>query len=206
MSVMVIDYGLGNLRSVKRAFEECGANVFISDAPKDMKNASHVVLPGVGAYYDGMKNLHEKHWVDQLHEMAEKGMPIIGICLGMQLLASKGYEGGFETLGLDLIGGEVRRLIPDIQDERIPHVGWNSIWIKHGHPLINNIQDGSDFYFVHSYHFNPHASSSVIATTDYCGQFVSIVYRNNIYGVQFHPEKSHKVGFQLIRNFLQISF
>lgn len=204
MSVLIIDYGMGNLGSVKRAFEECGAQVFISSEPQELKSATHIVLPGVGAFNDGMSNLFQRGWVPEIKEAALKDkIPMLGICLGMQLLADKGYEGG-ETSGLGLVPGEVRLLEPDPPATRIPHIGWNEVYKTKQSSLLSNIPDGTDFYFVHSYHFRASNREHVIATTPYCGGFVSAVMLNNVFGVQFHPEKSSRPGFQLIKNFLQI--
>lgn len=201
-SALIIDYGMGNLQSVKRAFEECGARAFISDNPKEVKSATHIVLPGVGSFCDGMKNLEKAGWPDALrHETRENEIPLLGICLGMQLLADKGNEGG-ETFGLGLIPGDVRKFKPDGRDIRIPHMGWNEIYPIDREPLFYEISGGTDFYFVHSYHFEPVDVKHAIAKTPYCGNFTSAVRKKNVSGVQFHPEKSHKAGFQVIRNFL----
>jgi len=205
MSVMIIDYGMGNLKSVKRAFEECGASVFVSDDPKDLKEASHIVLPGVGSFADAMKYIREKNWIEEIKKaVSEDGIPLLGICLGMQLLASKGYENG-ENDGLGLIKGEVKRFIPVSEEVRIPHVGWNEIEKQQEDPLLNDIPNGTDFYFVHSYYFDAEDEKDVLAKTPYNGGFSSIVRNGNVMGTQFHPEKSQKYGFQLIKNFLEVS-
>jgi len=201
---LIVDYGMGNLGSVKRAFEECGTDVFISDNPDDCEMADHIVLPGVGAFADGMAALTTAGWVDALHVATQQdNIPLLGICLGMQLLADKGFEGG-ETVGLGLIPGEVRRLVAVTSETRIPHVGWNEV--NHGgkHPLFTGIPTGVDFYFVHSYHFVTANDDDTLAVTPYCGSFVSAVARNTVYGTQFHPEKSSRAGFQLIRNFMAL--
>jgi len=202
MSVMIIDYGMSNLGSIRRALEICGANVFISDNPKDVTKADKLVLPGVGAFTDGMKNLIENGWKVALQEeVIGNKIPILGICLGMQLLASTGTE-GFETEGLGLIDGKVVKFEQTDKNERIPHVGWNEIHYHQPSPLFNNILDKTDYYFVHSYHFVPKNQDHILATTPYCNHFVSIVGANHIFGVQFHPEKSQKPGFALLKNFL----
>lgn len=204
MGVLIVNYGMGNLGSVKRAFEECGADAFISDEPKDLESASYVVLPGVGSFSEGIANLLEREWVSAIrYAVLKDRIPMLGICLGMQLLADKGYEGE-ETEGLGLVPGEVRLLKKKSQDERIPHVGWNEAHVTNNNPLFCGIPDGTDFYFVHSYHFLPINQKYVIATTPYCGGFVSSVMSGNVFGVQFHPEKSSRYGFQLIQNFLKI--
>lgn len=202
MSTVIIDYGMGNLISVKRAFEECGANVSISDNPEDLLGASHIVLPGVGAFTDGMASLARNGWINAIRQAADNGeASILGICLGMQLLADFGEEGGGME-GLGLIPGRVVRLQPAQSDERIPHVGWNELSIEQTHNLLYGIPNHSDFYFVHSYHFKAEHPSDVLATTPYSGGFTSVVSRNQVMGVQFHPEKSQRTGFQLIKNFL----
>ncbi|MBF0589303.1 MAG: imidazole glycerol phosphate synthase subunit HisH [Magnetococcales bacterium] len=204
MSVCIIDYGIGNLGSVRRAFEECDAHeLFISRDPKDLAHAAHVVLPGVGAFRDGMQLLKNAGWVEPIRKATlEDGVPLLGICLGMQLLATTGSEGG-DVPGLDLIPGRVVRMTPTADDERIPHVGWNEVHpVDHTHPLLENIHAGSDFYFVHSFHMVPDQAKHAAATTPYCGGITSVLARDTIVGTQFHPEKSSRFGFQLIRNFL----
>lgn len=199
---LIVDYGMGNLGSVKRAFEECGADVFISDNPNDCDMADHIVLPGVGAFADGMASLSAGGWKAALRQATyEEQIPLLGICLGMQLLADKGFEGG-ETIGLGLIPGTVCRLIADLPTAQIPHVGWNEAYQEDEHPLFCRIPPGTDFYFVHSYHFVPENDGDILATTPYCGSFVSVVARGTVCGTQFHPEKSSRAGFQFIRNFL----
>lgn len=203
MSVVIIDYGMSNLGSIRRALEECGASIVVSDNPHDLKTADKIILPGVGAFGDGMKNLNEQGWTKIIkEEVLGNKIPILGICLGMQLLASKGYEGG-EFDGLNLIEGEVVKFTP-IADERIPHVGWNEIFKTKENVLFDGIENGSDFYFVHSYYFKTKNLEDVISTTPYCGTFASAVNRNNIFGTQFHPEKSIPLGFNVLKNFLSI--
>jgi glutamine amidotransferase len=193
---------MSNLGSVRRAFEECGADVTTSHDPADLNHAERIVLPGVGAFADGMANLNAAGWPDQLRKtLKNPDVQLLGICLGMQLLATKGFENG-ETFGLDLIPGEVVRLNPGKSEDRIPHVGWNEVHYDRPHPLTEGINNGTDFYFVHSYHFTVKDNSTSIATTPYCCGFTSVVGLKNVVGTQFHPEKSSRPGFQLIRNFL----
>lgn len=202
MATLIIDYGMGNLASVRRAFEECGANVFVSDDPADVKTSERLVLPGVGAFCDAMALLREKGWVEAIRRaVLEEGVPILGICLGMQLMAERGEEGG-ETDGLGLIPGVVIRLTPTI-GERIPHVGWNEVHIHQRHSIFDGISDNTDFYFVHSFHFVPSCSKHILAITPYCGGFTSVVEKGSAVGVQFHPEKSSMAGFKIIKNFLR---
>lgn len=204
MNVLIIDYGMSNLGSIKRSLEECGAIVKISDNPKDLCTATRIILPGVGAFSDGMKNLRNKGWIDPIkYEISNNQISILGICLGMQLLADRSYEGGdFEGLGL--IHGEVKKLDSPNKKERVPHMGWNEVYKLKTSPLLNNIPNGSDFYFVHSYHFVANNPDHVIASTPYCGEFASVVQMDNIMGTQFHPEKSQLYGFQLLKNFLAL--
>lgn len=202
MKTLVIDYGMGNLNSVRRAFEECGADVRISADPRDLDSAERIILPGVGAFADGMAHLHAGQWPGKLLAGLENPkVKLLGICLGMQLLADWGHEGS-RTRGLGLIPGEVLRLESANRDTRIPHAGWNEVAIARPDPLLKDIPDGTDFYFVHSYHFLPANPEHVLATTPYCGEFASVVGTGNVRGVQFHPEKSSRPGFQIIRNFL----
>lgn len=199
--VAVIDYGMSNLDSVVRALQECGADPFVAQGPADLDRASRIILPGVGTFADGMKNLRDRGYEGPLREQVLRNrIPFLGICLGMQLLAGRGDEGG-ETAGLGFIPGDVRRLDPGAARERIPHVGWNEV----DHPgtgLFCGLAPRCDFYFVHSFVVVPSSPADVLARTPYCGGFVSAVARENVSGVQFHPEKSQKAGFQVLRNFL----
>lgn len=207
MSVLIIDYGLCNLGSVKRAFEECGASAFISDNPREAEHASHLVLPGVGAFGDAMKNLVSAGWDAAIKKnVLQQNIPILGICLGMQMLAEKGFEGG-EHAGLGLISGEVIKIYNEHPGNtfRVPHIGWNEIKIQKEHPLLAEMEANTDFYFVHSYFFNASDKSDVLTTTSYGLDFPSVIGRKKIMGVQFHPEKSSRAGFRLIRNFLNIN-
>ena len=202
--VAIIDYGMGNLDSVSRAVEECGGAPLITNQKKDIENASLLILPGVGAFSEGMKNINQMGLSSVLFEQViDKKIPILGICLGMQLMARKGWEGG-ETEGLMWIEGDVKRLEPQGPNIRIPHVGWNEVIFNRNSPLFNGIPTGKDFYFIHSYHFCCKNELDVIGHTPYCGGFISAIQRENIFGVQFHPEKSQRLGFKIIKNFLSI--
>lgn len=203
MSVLIIDYGLGNLGSVARSLEKCGAEVLISDDPHALKQVDRAILPGVGAFADGMHNLRSRGWDTALQDWVAENMPLLGICLGMQLLADVGHEVK-TTQGLGLIAGEVCLL--DVSPaERLPHVGWNAVQFSRADPLFQNILTDNDFYFVHSFHFNVADPKHILGTTDYGKPFVSVVRRDNVFGVQFHPEKSSRPGFQLLKNFLQFT-
>lgn len=186
MKVLIIDYGMGNVGSVKRSLEECGAkNIVISHYESDFDDCTHAILPGVGAFANAMQNLHEGNLVKLIQKIAlQDKVPFLGICLGMQLLADKGYENS-PTEGLGIIPGEIIGLIPEEQ-ERVPHVGWNEIKMKKpDHPILKDIKNLSDFYFVHSYHFSAANAEDVIAETPYCKGFSSIVAKDNVIGVQF---------------------
>jgi imidazole glycerol-phosphate synthase subunit HisH len=203
MRVLIVDYGMGNLGSLRRSLEECGASVSISTNPADVTSSSHLIVPGVGAFPDAMRNLRERGWVPELEAAVKANVPLLGICLGMQLLAEKGYEGE-ETTGLGFVPGVVRRLEPASRDVRLPHVGWNEVHQVQEGPLFAGVRDRADFYFVHSYHFVTTRPEDVLTTTDYCGGFVSTVHAGTAFGVQFHPEKSSRAGFQVLRNFLKL--
>ena len=203
-NVVIVDYGLCNLDSITRAVEECGGKAKISDDPHDLRTATQIILPGVGAFPDAWRNLGERSLVEVMREQViGEGIPFLGICLGMQLMATHGHEGETSE-GLGWIDGEVVRLEPRGDDRRIPHIGWNNIELVRESPLFRGISPDRDFYFVHSYHLVCRDENQVVARTPYAGGFVSAVARDNIFGVQFHPEKSQKAGFQVLRNFLAV--
>lgn len=201
MSVVIVDYGMGNLGSVQRALEECGVSAEIASDPTAMARASHVVLPGVGAFGDAMARLASGGWIEPLRQLAAERVPLLGICLGMQLLADYGEEGGGHE-GLGLVPGRVVRLHPADLRERVPHVGWNEVCARRADPLLASIPPRTDFYFVHSYHFSLVDDQNAVAYTPYCGEFTSVVRAGSVTGTQFHPEKSSRAGLRLLRNFL----
>ncbi|MEJ6580842.1 MAG: imidazole glycerol phosphate synthase subunit HisH [Akkermansiaceae bacterium] len=202
MSTLIVDYGMGNLSSVKRALEEIGAPVYISGDPAEVKEATSIILPGVGAFGEGMVQLESTGLADALREHCAGGeIPLLGICLGMQLLADRGSEGG-DTKGLGLIPGTINRLQPQ-NEERLPHIGWNEAHPSEEHPMFTDIPSSTDFYFVHSFHFDQ-AENHTVATTPYAGGLSSVVALKKIWGVQFHPEKSSKAGLQLLHNFVSL--
>jgi glutamine amidotransferase len=203
MKVAIVDYGMGNLGSVRRALAELGVDAIIAGHPEQLAAADRLILPGVGSFSDGMALLTQGGWREAIrHQTLELGKPLLGICLGMQLLASRGSEGG-ETPGLDLIPGQVSRLDTLGCALHIPHVGWNAISRTDDDELFSGIPDGTDFYFVHSYAFRPTREEHTLAHTDYGIQVVAAVGTGNILGTQFHPEKSSKAGFRVLRNFLE---
>ena len=205
MKVAIVNYGMGNLNSVRRSFEEIGADVVVATHPSALYEVDKVVLPGVGAFSEGMKHLKDGGWVPALHDVVQiKKKPLLGICLGMQMLATTGYE-GVETSGLGFISGEVRRIDLLGCKERIPHMGWNEVHYRANNLMFENIPDSSDFYFVHSYAFVAANPDNLIATVNYGVELAAVVNDNNVFGCQFHPEKSSKTGRQMLRNFMGYS-
>jgi imidazole glycerol-phosphate synthase subunit HisH len=201
--VAIVDYGMCNLDSVRRAFEEVGAKPYVTDDPSELAQADRIVLPGVGAFPDAMANLRNRGLDDALTKhVVDDGTPFLGVCLGMQLLARSGTEVA-PTDGLGWIDADVVRLRPDATDVRIPHIGWNEVDALPDSPLFAGIPPCADFYFVHSFHMVCTDPADVLATTPYCGGFVSAVTDHNVYAVQFHPEKSQHHGLRLLRNFLE---
>ena len=199
--IVIIDYGLGNLFSVCNVFKLLGIKAIISSKPDDIKNAERLVLPGVGAFGDGILNL-KRLGLDRIltAEVIDKKKPFLGICLGLQLLADKGFEYG-EHQGLGLVHGEVRKLDTEKSGLKLPHIGWNSIQTVRSSPLLDNIQPDADFYFLNSYHLVCKNPNDLIATTFYGENVTAAIQRLNIFGVQFHPEKSQDNGLKLLENF-----
>jgi len=194
---------MGNLGSVRRALIEVGADPIIAEKPEELQAADRIILPGVGNFADGMENLTKGGWVEGLRENAKRGRPLLGICLGMQLLADFGAEGGGRA-GLGLISGKVQKIdIPDCSF-RIPHSGWNNIkLIGKSVGLFKGIPSETDFYFVHSFVFQPSKSENILATVNYGVPLTAAISSGSIFGTQFHPEKSSKSGLRLLRNFLE---
>jgi imidazole glycerol-phosphate synthase subunit HisH len=201
--VAIVNTGLSNVHSIARAIEECGASATVTQDPGDLKTATRIILPGVGAFPPAMAALTQSGMADAVREQVlGVGIPFLGICLGMQLLAKTGEEGR-STPGLDLIDGEVRKLEPQ-GDERVPHVGWNTVAFVRESPLFVGIDSDHDFYFVHSYALVAEHVEDVTATTDFGGGITAAVQRDLVFGVQFHPEKSQRVGFAVLKNFLAV--
>ena len=202
--VAIIHYGLGNLRSVENAFAYIGADVFIAETPADLADASHVVLPGVGAFGDGMANLRANGWDAAMHNHAViQQKPLLGICLGMQLLAERGTEYGDHT-GLGFIKGSVEKIIPTDDTIRIPHIGWNRVEFTPGVPMYAGLSAGDDYYFVHSYALKPENPAQITGICNHGIPFAASVADGAIWGAQFHPEKSQHAGLTLLRNFLRV--
>jgi len=204
MKIAIINYGMGNLASVHKAFQDIGSNPYIADHPDDLQESDRIVLPGVGAFSEGMQRLIEHNWVDAFHKAVSQGKPILGICLGMQMLASVGEEGG-DNAGLGIIPGKVRRLDTIGCSFRIPHVGWNEVNYTEENSLFNEIPDHSDFYFVHSFAYQLENKKHLVATVSYDVDFPVVIKKENVIGCQFHPEKSSKAGRKLLKNFLELS-
>lgn len=195
--IAVIDYGMGNLYSVSRALDRMGRQVRVTSDPQEIQGADGVILPGVGAFGNGMKELKERGWVDAIREVAlEKGTPLLGICLGMQLLFTGSEEHGYHQ-GLNLLAGHAVRFEGN---RNVPHMGWNGLRFNGPHPLLKGVGEGSG-YFAHSYHVLADNPEDVLAVTDYGGPVAAIVGRNNLFGMQFHPEKSGETGRLLLERF-----
>jgi imidazole glycerol-phosphate synthase subunit HisH len=195
----IIDYHLNNLRSVQKAFEKVGAESFISDNPDELRKAEKLVLPGVGAFGQAMENLRKLNLEPTVKEHVAKGNPLVGICLGMQLLFTKSFELG-EYDGLNFVDGEVK-MFPSVV--KIPHMGWNQVEMVKQSFLLKDVEEKSFVYFVHSYYVDP-KEDVTLTQTDYGLQFSSIIEKGNVFGMQFHPEKSQKTGLQLLKNFASI--
>ncbi|MFC4775691.1 imidazole glycerol phosphate synthase subunit HisH [Paenibacillus sp. GCM10023252] len=199
--IAIIDYGMGNLHSVSKAVERLGCEAVVTDDPRVILEADGAILPGVGAFGDAMDNLRQTELDEVTKAYAASGKPLLGICLGMQLLFSESEEHGRHE-GLSLLEGKVVRFQGDF---KVPHMGWNKLRVEQAaSPIFSGLEEGH-VYFVHSYHAKPEQSSDLLATTDYNGQVTAIVGRGNVYGMQFHPEKSGDLGMQLLGNFLNLT-
>ncbi len=198
-NICIIDYQMGNLRSVQKAFERVGQTAVITSDPDTLLQADKIVLPGVGAFGDAMRELNARDLVSPIRECIAQGKPFLGICLGLQLLFDVGYEGG-EHPGMGILPGRVVRF--DVPGEfKVPHMGWNELDIHRVNPLLQSVPDKSHVYFVHSYHVVPDDERLVAATADYPDPFCAMVWSDNIMATQFHPEKSQSVGLKLLENF-----
>ncbi len=230
--IVIIDYGMGNLRSVEKGFQKVGVDVTVTNSPGMVQKADAIVLPGVGAFKDCMRELASLELIDAVVDSIKQGKPYLGICLGLQVLFSESEEFG-KCRGLDVLRGEVKKFEFGRQDSKdlsfprrresreseldspvkpenddlgyqtlkVPHMGWNEIQIQKNNPLFDGIPDRSYFYFVHSFYVVPEDKSIIAATTDYGIEFTSSVWKDNVFSVQFHPEKSQAVGLQLLKNF-----
>ena len=201
--VAIIDYDAGNIKSVEKALQKLGQEVVITRDAETILNADHVILPGVGAFGDAMHNLKKYHMDEVIYQVVEKGIPFLGICLGLQLL----FERSDETPGVDGLGilkGEILR-IPDCDDLKIPHMGWNSLHFQNDGRLFQGLKEESYVYFVHSYYLKAVDESIVKATTEYSTHIHASVEQGNVFACQFHPEKSSDVGLQILKNFVELT-
>ena len=205
--IAIIDYGMGNLRSVQKGFEAVGAKAIVTSDSKKILSARSVVLPGVGAFKACMDNLEKFDLIDTVKQSVQRGKPFLGICLGLQLLFSQAEEFG-SVSGLDILKGKVVGFkdAPDSGEPlKIPHMGWNNVEVKPSHPLFDSVPNQSYFYFVHSYYVVPEDKATVATTTNYGGDFVSGIHHENIHAFQFHPEKSQQLGLTVLKNFSKLS-
>jgi len=203
--IAIVHYGLGNVHAIANIYKRLGIPQVIATTPADLAAASHIVLPGVGAFDWAMKRLNESGLREALeHCVLVERKPVLGICVGMQMLAQRSEEGSLP--GLSWIHGEVRRFDASrfAGETRLPHMGWNDVRPRQTGGLFKQLTSGARFYFLHSYYFSPKNDDNVLATTDYFGEFACSVGSENIYGVQFHPEKSHQWGIQLLKNFAEL--
>jgi glutamine amidotransferase len=202
--IAIIDYGMGNLRSVQKGFEKVGYEAVVTSDPKVVLEADRVVLPGVGAFPDCIRNLEQGGFVEPILKVLHDGRPFLGICLGLQLLFTESEEFGIHK-GLDVIPGRVVRfpegMTEDEEELKVPHMGWNQVSIKRCPPAFNGISDGTNFYFVHSYYVEPEDPSVIATTTSYGIEFCSSIWKDNIVATQFHPEKSQEKGLAILQNF-----
>ena len=199
--IAVIDYGMGNIRSVEKAFLKVGADVSVTNRAGVIEKAEGIVLPGVSAFRDCVQELKDLNLTNVIIDTIKTGKPFLGICLGLQILFTESEEFG-TCMGLDIFKGKVVRFKND--GLKVPQMGWNQLNIRPGNPLFNGIPDKSYFYFVHSYYVVPEDESIIATTTDYGLEFTSSIHKDNTYAVQFHPEKSQAMGLQLLRNFGKI--
>jgi glutamine amidotransferase len=198
--IAIIDYGMGNLRSVQKGFERVGREAVVTSEAKTILSASKVVLPGVGAFPDCMRNLEQYGLIDAVRRSIASGKPFLGICLGLQLLFTESEEFGISK-GLDVIKGRVTRFRLADPSLKIPHMGWNGLSIRRRAPALQDVPDNSHVYFVHSFHVVPDDKAVIATTTDYGTEFVSSIWKDNIFAVQFHPEKSQALGLSILKRF-----
>jgi len=200
--IAIIDYGAGNLHSVQKAVEFVGGRSFLADTAEEILRADKVILPGVGAFQVGMSGLTKKGIVPAIKEFVATGRPLLGICLGMQLLFEESDEGG-QHFGLGFLPGDVVAFEPT--DLKVPQIGWNQLTHQGDSSMLANVTSGSYVYFNHSYYCRPSDPSHILATTEYGNSFASIVASGNVFGLQFHPEKSQHAGLHLLQNFVEVS-
>jgi len=195
--IAIVDYGMGNRRSVEKGFQKVGIDARVVSEPGEVDNAHAIVLPGVGAFRNCMRNLSHMSLLGPITRSLEKGKPYLGICLGLQILFTESEEFGI-CLGLNILSGKVIRFEDGL---KVPHMGWNTIKILKRPPLLSDIEDESFFYFVHSYYVVPYNTGLITTTTEYGVPFTSMVWKDNIFATQFHPEKSQELGLRILKNF-----
>lgn len=201
--IAIIDYGMGNLRSVQKGFEKVGHAATITNDPREVARAEKIVLPGVGAFADAIAELRRRDLVPAVRDAIDSGKPFLGICLGLQMLFDVGYEDG-QHEGLGILAGEVVRFqVPP--EFKVPHMGWNQLQIRRRPPILEGLAEGAHAYFVHSYYVVPRDPNVIATETDYAGPFTSMVWRDNLYATQFHPEKSQADGLRILRNFAELA-
>ncbi len=200
--IVIVDYQMGNLRSVQKGFERVGHRAIITSDPEQVAKAEKLVLPGVGAFGDAITELRHRDLVQPICEVIQSGRPFLGICLGLQLLFEVSYEGG-EHEGLGILPGKVVRFnLPE--QYKVPHMGWNQSIIRHRAPILKDLAEGTHFYFVHSYYVVPEDPEVVAIEVEYHQPFCAMVWRDNLFATQFHPEKSQQQGLSLLRNFADL--
>ena len=200
----IIDYGMGNLRSVSKAIEHLGGRVYVGEDPKKLSQANKLILPGVGAFGDAMRELKKRRLITLIHKAIEHNKPFLGICLGLQLLFERSTESK-AVQGLGIWKGNVVRFNPMKRPLlKIPHMGWNQVHFEKQTPLVKRVRNKSYFYFVHSYYAQPKDESLIVGQTDYGTKFPSVLACENVFAVQFHPEKSQSAGLQIIKNFIRL--
>jgi glutamine amidotransferase len=201
--IAIIDYGMGNLRSVQKGLERVGHAATITNDPAALADAERLILPGVGAFRDAISALRERKLVAPIRAAIDSGKPFLGVCLGLQLLFDVSYEDG-EHQGLGIVPGEVVRFqLPG--EYKVPHMGWNEVRLRRRPPVFAGIEDRAHFYFVHSYYVVPRDSAVIALETDYAEPFCSGIWRDNLFAVQFHPEKSQDAGLRLLKNFAELA-
>jgi glutamine amidotransferase len=205
--ITIIDYGMGNLRSVQKGFEKIGSEASITADPEKILQADRIVLPGVGAFRDCMHNLEQRGFIEPILKVIADGRPFLGICVGMQLLFTDSVEFGLYG-GLNVIPGHVLRFPDQMlaagEKLKVPQMGWNQLCFKRRPPVFEGVDDGSNVYFVHSYYVKPDNSGVIATTTDYGIDFCSSVWKDNVVATQFHPEKSQKIGLRILKNFAEL--
>jgi imidazole glycerol-phosphate synthase subunit HisH len=203
----ILDYGMANLRSVQKAFERHGHAAQIISTPEDIRRADRLVVPGVGAFQDAIALLNRTGLADAIREHVRAGKPMLGICLGLQLLMDVGYEDGTHA-GLELVPGECVRFTVDAPplNLKVPHMGWNALTLVKPAPLFKGLPENPYVYFVHSYHVVPKDRSVIAATVDYGGPFVAAIWKDNLMATQFHPEKSQEIGSIMLKNFAEFQY